>query len=118
VASSRSVIDHLLTQLGREATARPMFGEYGIYLNGTLIGLVCDDRFFLKPTDAGSQVIGEHERDSPYPGAKPAIIVPEDLWEERALLKRLVVTTANALADAPKRTARKSKGTTKKSRSK
>jgi TfoX/Sxy family transcriptional regulator of competence genes len=97
VASTRSIVDYLLEQLGPTATARSMFGEYGVYLSGTLIGQVCDNRFFLKVTDAGSRVIGEHERDSPYPGAKPAIVVPEELWEERALLRRLAAATADAL---------------------
>ena len=35
-----------------EITSRKMFGDYGIYCDGKIVGLVCDDCFFLKPTDA------------------------------------------------------------------
>jgi TfoX/Sxy family transcriptional regulator of competence genes len=98
LASSRSIVEYVLVQLGPDATAKPMFGEYGIYFRGTLIGLLCDDRLFLKPTEAASQLLGEHERDAPYPGAKLAIVVPEDLWDERSLMRRLALATAEALA--------------------
>lgn len=100
MASARSTVDFLLGQLGPEATAKPMFGEYGLYFRGTLIGSVCDDRLFLKLTGAGENVIGEHECDSPYPGAKPAIIVPEDLWGEAHVMRELAIATATELAGA------------------
>ena len=107
MGSARSTVDFLLDQLGSEATAKSMFGEYGLYFRGTLIGSVCDDRLFLKVTAAGETVIGEHERDSPYPGAKPAIIVPEDLWGAAHMMRELAIATATELAGA--KTAR-SKG--------
>lgn len=40
----------LLDGLGA-ATARAMFGGYGIYVEGTIIGLVIDDRLYLKVDD-------------------------------------------------------------------
>ena len=97
MASTRSTVDFLLRQLGPEATAKPMFGEYGLYFRGTLIGSVCDDRLFLKVTAAGANVIGEHECDSPYPGAKPAILVPEDLWGTAHAMRELAIATATEL---------------------
>ena len=36
-----------------EITFRKMFGDYGIYCNGKIFGLICDDRFYVKPTAAG-----------------------------------------------------------------
>jgi len=102
MGSARSTVDFLLRQLGPEATAKPMFGEYGLYFRGTLIGSVCDDRLFLKVTAAGETVIGEHERDSPYPGAKPAIIVPEDLWGEAHVMRQLAIATATELGGTKK----------------
>jgi TfoX/Sxy family transcriptional regulator of competence genes len=100
MASTRSTVDFLLRQFGPEATAKPMFGEYGLYFRGTLIGSVCDDRLFLKVTAAGENVIGEHERDSPYPGAKPTILVPEDLWGAAHVMRELAIATATELVDA------------------
>lgn len=38
-----------------------MFGEYGIYCNGKVIGLVCDNMFYVKKTENGALIIGECE---------------------------------------------------------
>ena len=100
MASSRSVVDYIIGQLGPDASARAMFGEYGVYVRGTLIALVCDDRLFLKPTDAAAEICGAHERASPYPGAKPAIVVPEEDWGDGALMRRLAAANAAALSKA------------------
>ena len=31
-----------------EITVRKMFGDYGIYLDGKIFGLICDDQLFIK----------------------------------------------------------------------
>lgn len=113
MASSRPVVDYVVSQLGREAHAKPMFGEYGLYFQGTLIGLICDDRLFLKVTDAGVEVIGDHERGAPYPGAKPAIVVPQATWKKTALMERLAAATAEALASAKPKAKAKPKAAPK-----
>jgi TfoX/Sxy family transcriptional regulator of competence genes len=109
MASSRPVVDYVVSQLGRDALAKPMFGEYGLYFKGTLIGLICDDRLFIKVTDAGVEVIGDHERGAPYPGAKPAIVVPQATWKKTALMERLAEATAAALASAKPKPKAKAK---------
>jgi len=105
--TERNIVDYVLDRLGPEASARAMFGEYGVYFQGVLIGLVCDDRLFVKETEAGSRLAGPHERDAPYPGAKPAIVFPEALWDT-PLLKQVVAATADSLRRAP--TTRRPKG--------
>lgn len=88
-----------------------MFGEYGVYVRGTLIALVCDDRLFLKATDAVADVCRSYERAPPYPGAKPAIVVPEEDWSDGVLMRRLAALNAAALAKAkplPKKAAKRS----------
>ena len=47
-----------------------MFGEYGIYCDGKIFGLICDDKFYVKPTDAGRQMLRSIELRPPYEGAK------------------------------------------------
>ena len=44
------LVDHLST-LG-EAQGRPMFGGFGVYLDGFIIGLIAFDTFYLKADDA------------------------------------------------------------------
>ena len=42
-------------------SARKMFGEYGVYCDGKIVGLVCDDQLFVKVTEAGRAWLG-HKR--------------------------------------------------------
>ena len=75
-----------------------MFGEYGLYLNNKLFGLVCDNKLFIKPTPSGREFIKDVIEAAPYPGAKPSFLIEEKL-ENRDWLKKLVVITANELPE-------------------
>ena len=54
-----------------EATARLVMGDYCIYLNGKLIGLMCDGTFFLKKFDTNREHLKNCPEGCPYVGAKP-----------------------------------------------
>ncbi len=101
MASTASLVQHVVDQMGPGASSRAMFGEYGIYYRGQIIGLFCDDRLFLKPTPAAAALLGEHELGPAYPGARPSVIVPEEVWDDAAVMTRLARETAEALARAP-----------------
>ncbi|WP_368491963.1 TfoX/Sxy family protein [Sandarakinorhabdus limnophila] len=56
MSSDPRTIAFIVDQAGgaaSEVTARAMFGEYGLYLEGKLVALVCDDQLFVKPTIGG-----------------------------------------------------------------
>ena len=73
---------------------RKMFGDYGVYLDGKFIGLICDDQFFLKETPAGRRILAEQVEESlPYQGAKTLYFVINDL-EDREFLARLLQASA------------------------
>ncbi|GAB3032221.1 MULTISPECIES: TfoX/Sxy family protein [Oleiagrimonas] len=91
---------HEQTGLGEAVRYRKMFGEYALYLDDKVVALVCDNRVFLKPTDAARELIDAVEEDAPYPGAKPHIVLDEYL-DDRDTLARLLRVTAEALP-APK----------------
>ena len=99
MATTRNTIDFLLDQLSGvgEASAKKMFGEYCLYLAGKPVGLVCDDQLYLKPTQAGMNLIAKVVEDSPYPGAKPHLLITADQWEDREWLCALVRATAHEL---------------------
>jgi TfoX/Sxy family transcriptional regulator of competence genes len=82
-----------------------MFGEYAIYLDGKVVALVCDNQFFVKPTDAGRALLGSVDEGQPYRGARPHFLIAEQL-EDRPLVSRLIEVTAAALP-APKPKSRK-----------
>jgi len=74
---------------------RKMFGDYGIYCNDLIIGLVCDNGFYLKPTEEMESRLRRVDMRKPYEGAKPYFYI-EDV-DDREYLSSLVRTTYNAL---------------------
>lgn len=91
MATSKDFINFLLDQIENagEIKAKPMFGEYGIFSNGKIFGLVCDNKLFIKPTEAGRAFIGDVAEAPPYPGAKNSFLI-EDKIEDREWLSELV----------------------------
>ena len=81
-------------------SARPMFGEYGLYRLGKIVGLIADNQLFVKPTAAGEAVLGAPTWGPPFPGAKPFLNV-SDLLDDPDTLVRLIEATDAALP-APK----------------
>jgi len=110
VATTQNTIDFLLDQLSAagDVSAKKMFGEYCLYLAGKPVGLVCDDQLYLKPTAAGKGKFDEVIEGSPYPGAKPHLLITADQWEEREWLCELVRATDRELP-MPKPKVKKSK---------
>lgn len=101
MATRQSTVDFLIDQLAalRTVTARKMFGEYGVFFDGRMVMLVCDDQIFVKNTAAGAALLdGRFTAAPPYPGAKPALLLGDDVLEDRELLCRLIKTTAQSLA--------------------
>ena len=99
MASQQKTVDFILDQMAGAGTvsAKRMFGEYGLYCNGKLFALVCDDQLFLKPTPAGRAYASEMGEGSPYPGAKPCLLVTGDRWDDGDWLAELVTVTVAAL---------------------
>lgn len=99
MATSQSTIDFLLDQLSalNSASAKKMFGEYCLYLDGKPVGVVCDDLLFLKPTEAGRAMLTEPTEASPYPNAKPHLRIDPDAWEDADWLCELVTATTREL---------------------
>mgnify|MGYP006285365105 CR=1 FL=1 len=99
MATARSTMDYLLEQLAGagQMSCRQMFGEYALYRAGKVVGLVCDDQLFLKPTDAGRALIKDVREGLPYPGARPWLLVSGEQWEDADWLVKLVVETEACL---------------------
>ena len=99
MASQQKTVDLILDQMtgAGAVSARKMFGEYGLYCNGKLFALVCDDQLFLKPTPAGRAYASELDEGIPYPGAKPCLLVTGDRWDDGDWLAELVKVTVAAL---------------------
>ena len=89
-----------------QVSHRRMFGEFAVYCDGKVVALVCDNQFFLKPTDAGRALLDRVQEAPPYPGAKPYYLVDAQLDDAEAAAA-LVRATAAALPAPAAKPARK-----------
>lgn len=98
MASNADFVQYIVDQCsgaGR-TEARKMFGDYGMYCDGSIFGLVCDNTLYIKPTDAGRALLRSVELQPPYKGAKPYFRIAE--VDDRDHLSALVRATCAALA--------------------
>ena len=105
MSTSKDTIAHVLEQLEPlDVRARAMFGEYAVYCDQKVVGFVCDDTFFLKPTSA-SPTLGIHLVPAPpYPGAKDYFVLGAAIIDDDAEFRRVVQATADVLpVPQPKR---------------
>jgi TfoX/Sxy family transcriptional regulator of competence genes len=74
-------------------TVKSMFGEYGIYSDEKLFGLICDNKLFIKPTEQGRAFIKHVVEAPPYPGAKNSFLIEDKLddWKWLSELVRITV---------------------------
>lgn len=72
---AKSILDRLRDAGCEGITAKPMFGEYGLYSDGKIFGSLSDNRLFIKPTGGGRTFIKDVVEAPPYPGAKPNFLI-------------------------------------------
>ncbi len=82
---------------------RKMFGEYAIYCNEKVVALVCDNKLFIKPTEAGKQFIGNVVEAPAYPGSKLYFFIEEQFENQEWLSELIRVTEKELPAPKPKK---------------
>ncbi|TFH34683.1 MAG: TfoX family protein [Bacteroidia bacterium] len=108
MATDKSFMEFIVDQINSAGlvTYRMMFGEYVVYSDGKVFGLVCDNKLFIKPTEGGRAFIGNVTEAPPYPGAKNSFLIEEKL-DDRQWLSELVRITARELPEPkPKKKAK------------
>ena len=97
MASSPDFVQYIVDQCSAAGviTARKMFGDFGIYCDGIIFGLICDSNLYIKPTDAGRAMHRNVELRPPYDVAKDYFLISD--VDDRDYLSALVRTTVNAL---------------------
>ncbi|MBT8337138.1 MAG: TfoX/Sxy family protein [Gemmatimonadetes bacterium] len=107
MGSDRDFVDFVVDQIDADCamTSKSMFGEYGLYSHGIMVAMVCDNRLFVKRTEAGEAYIGAPVFGSPYPGAKPIFLI-EDRVEDGPWLSELLRITRAALPPPRKKRSR------------
>lgn len=95
MATDKQTAEVLLSKIAAAADARmrPMFGEYVVYVDEKVIGQLNENTLFIKTTKFGEQYAPELERAAPYPGAKPAFIIPPERIEDADWLRDFLAGT-------------------------
>lgn len=104
MGSSLDFVQYVCDQINGagEITYKKMFGEYGIYCSGKIIGVICNNQFFVKKTEAGGILYPDCEEAAPYTGAKAHFVI--DSVDDRDLMARLIADTYHELpAPRPKK---------------
>lgn len=84
-----------------EITVRKMFGDYAIYCNGKIFGLICDNCLYVKPIEALRPLLRTIVMRAPYEGAKEHFCIPD--LDDRDYLAALVREACSALPEPKKK---------------
>ncbi len=103
MACSKDFVEYIEDQCSGagEIVTKKMFGDYGIYCNGIIFGLICDDHFYIKPTKAGKLLLRKEELRAPYEGAKEYFYITD--IDDRDYLSELVRVTFKELPEVKKK---------------
>ena len=105
MATDRDTVTFIVDQSSTDGgvSAKPMFGEHGLYRDGKMFGMICEGRLFIKQTSAGRAFAGNIDEAAPYPGSKPCLLVDADRWDDGDWLAELVrITIAELPLPKPK----------------
>jgi TfoX/Sxy family transcriptional regulator of competence genes len=106
MASDREFVAFVCEQLrgAGDISSKRMFGEAAVYLRDKVVGLVCDNQLFIKPTPPGRAALVTPIEAPPFPGASNWFLLAD--LDDPEFLAELIRITADALP-APKIKAKK-----------
>ena len=101
MASSTDFVQYVSDQCAGagEIAVKKMMGDWCIYCDGILFGLICDNNLYIKVTEAGRAFLKEVVLRPPYEGAKDYFYIAD--VDDRDFLSELIRATLPALP-APK----------------
>ena len=100
MASHPDYVEYVVEQL-REAgsvRARKMFGEYGLFCDGTFFAVICDDQLFIKITPQGEAAFPDLPKAPSHEGARDSFAI-EDV-DDPTMAVELTRITCEALRRA------------------
>ena len=90
MASDLNIVEFIVEQMADagEITFKLMFGDYGVFCEGKIVALICDNKLFVKQTEA---------------------LLIEEQIEDRQWLGKLIQLTFNELPEPKPKRKRKPK---------
>lgn len=102
--SNADLVQYIVEQAAKagEVRARKMFGDYALYCNEKVVGLICDDFLYLKPLKVLDPLLHEGDRrmQPPYDGARPHYVITD--VDDPDYVSLLVRTVADTIPDKRK----------------
>lgn len=100
MATSKEFCDLVLESFScaGDLTVKRMMGEYCLYMNGKLIGDLCDNQCFLKSTPSSDTLLKDGQLAYPYKGSKQLMHVFED-FSNTSLIEDLLLGMWNELPE-------------------
>ena len=83
-----------------DIAVKKMMGDYCIYCDGILFGLICDNNLYIKVTDAGEALLKEEVLRPPYPSARNYFYITD--VDDSDYLRLLIRATLPELATTTK----------------
>lgn len=104
MATTKEFHDYVVENLQRvgEITTRKMMGEYLVYYQGKLVGDICDNCLFLKPTESVLKLLPDADRAYPYEGSKTLMVVVDGI-EDVELMSKVLTAMHKELPEKKKK---------------
>lgn len=100
MATKQGTVEFILDQLVdiHTISVRKMFGEYALYCDAKVVGLICNDTLYIKITEEGKRFVDAHYKEgNAYEGAKISMVIDGDRIEDREWLSQLIQITSRYL---------------------
>ena len=107
MACSEDFVQYIVDQCAGagEITARKMMGDYCIYCDGIVVGVICDNSLYIKQTEATKALLREVVLRQPYNGAKDYFYIAD--VDDRDYLAEIIRTTLSNLPKSKPQIPRK-----------
>src|SRR5688572_8875107 len=101
MATSNETAQFILSKLrhSERFTAKRMFGEYGLYADGKMVAVICDDRLYVKLAPPSAELEHQCEKGEPYPRAKPHYLIDEGQLSTLPNLPAILFALAEAMPE-------------------
>lgn len=108
MSTQKETVEFILEKLDDKRFAtRAMFGEYALYADGKVVGLICDDQLYVKIVPASLDLENICEKDEAYPGSKLYYVVEEGELTKMKHLSEILFDIAKSLPEKKKKKIKK-----------
>lgn len=93
MSSNFSFVQYVCEQIGPLGNIlfKKVFEDYTIYYNKKCVGLISDNRFFVRITPEGEKAFPRLTKGTPYPNGADYFLI-DDLQDSRQLIRLLKIT--------------------------